>query len=149
LCLRLSPSLYGVAAALAKDVWAVGSSDSGLAVIEHWNGTAWALVSSPSIGINDGLASVAAVSASDVSAVGAYTDASSNNVTLIEHWNGSTWSVVPSPNIGADSELIRVAASAANDVWAVGYAATAQALIEHYGYLHMQLSRETPVQRFW
>src|SRR6266487_3561651 len=62
---------------------------------------------------------IAAVSASDVWAVGFYIDAG----TLIEHWNGSSWKVVPSPNLGVqhvDVSLSSVAAVSASNVWAVG-----------------------------
>ena len=63
---------------------------------------------------------IAAVSASDVWAVGFYIDGGDN--TLIEHWNGSSWKVVPSPNLGVqhvDVSLSSVAAVSASNVWAV------------------------------
>jgi hypothetical protein len=72
---------------------------------------------------------VAAVSASDVWAVGFY-DANPDPLvefdqSLIAHWNGSTWSVVPSPNVGASGTVLRgVVAVTSNDVWAVGYSNT-------------------------
>ena len=71
--------------------------------------------------MNNELFSVAAVSASNVWAVGFSTDSTTTDHTLIEHWNGTSWSVVksPSPGSGSDS-LSGVAAISANNVWAVG-----------------------------
>src|SRR5207244_2669724 len=67
------------------------------------------------------LQGVAALSASNIWAVGAYFNAGLSQ-TLIEHWDGATWSIVPSPNQGTtyDNYLYGVAALSANDVWAVG-----------------------------
>jgi hypothetical protein len=90
---------------------------------EHWDGSQWSIVSSPSPGIDfDTLTGVAAVSSNDVWAVGDYHTAPFYRmVTLIEHWDGSQWSIVPSPNVGIyDNNLIGVAAVSINDVWAVG-----------------------------
>jgi len=121
--------LYGVAAASANDVWAVGFYYDGGAyrtLIEHWNGTNWSVVPSPNLSTSDSLGDVVAGSANDVWAVGdSYTG------TLIEHWNGTSWSIVTSPNPGTYNFLIGVAAVSANDVWAVGYA-DAQTLIEYW-----------------
>jgi hypothetical protein len=72
---------------------------------------------------------VAAISASDVWAVGFY-DADPDPMvefdqSLIAHWNGSMWSVVPSSNVGPSGTVLTdVAAVAPNDVWAVGYSST-------------------------
>src|SRR5579859_6470269 len=65
---------------------------------------------------------IAAISASDVWAVGGSTLPGSNvGQTLTEHWNGKHWNVVPSPNEGtASNQLSSVAAISTNDVWAVG-----------------------------
>ena len=72
---------------------------------------------------------VAAVSASDVWAVGFY-DADPDPMfefdqSLVFHWNGSSWSVVPSPNVGPSGTVLTgVAAVSSDDVWAVGYSNT-------------------------
>ena len=51
-------------------LWA-GHGDTD--AVEHWNGTSWAIVPSPNMGTgNNHLNGVAAVSASDVWAVGYY-----------------------------------------------------------------------------
>ncbi len=80
-------------------------------------GPAWQVMASPNVTSSDELHGVAALSDSDVWAVGF----SSNGRTLTEHWDGIAWSVVPSPNLGSgDSELLSVSAISAADVWAVG-----------------------------
>ncbi len=117
--------LHAVASVSANDVWAVGTSENNLGntptLIEHWNGTAWSIVPSPSPdGAFNDLFGVAAVSTSDVWAVG-----DSGSGTLIEQWNGSSWSVVSSPNPGSGSspgDSLRGAAADPNSgqTWAVG-----------------------------
>src|SRR5205807_2376610 len=97
--------LNGVAAVSSSDAWAVGYYFSNAFVyqtlIEHWDGSGWSAIPSPSVGIRDNvLYGVAVGSSSDVWAVGEYRDGSGEYQTLIEHWNGSAWSVVPSPNVG-------------------------------------------------
>ena len=83
-------------------------------------------VPTPSPNAINTLKAVAAVSASDIWAVGSQitstTDGISQYRTLVEHWNGTSWATVPSPNSGTGSnELTGVAALGQNDVWAVGY----------------------------
>ena len=121
--------LKATAAISKSDVWAVGSADlagvSGLnqALTEHWNGTSWKTVKSPDAGTQSKnfLNGVAAVSTSNVWAVGYYFNAATEQ-TLIEHWNGTSWKMVKSPNVGTENSVLQgVAASSANDVWAVGY----------------------------
>src|SRR5213082_3404147 len=67
-------TLYGVTAISATNVWAVGYyvNTTGVTqtLIEHWNGTSWSVVKSPSpASMNNELFSVAAVSATNVWAV--------------------------------------------------------------------------------
>src|SRR6266704_1012129 len=58
---------------------------------------AWSIVTSYNVGSgNNNLNGVAAVSASDVWAVGGYN--STNGDGLIKHWNGTRWKVVASPS---------------------------------------------------
>jgi hypothetical protein len=122
--------LFGVSAASAKDVWAVGVSNDGnlpsRILIQHWNGSAWKIVAvpSPDTQLNE-LRGVAALSANDVWAVGFHAGAlaESNIDTLTLHWDGVSWTEVPSPNVlGVANQLFGVAAISTDDVWAVGYA---------------------------
>lgn len=130
--------LTGVAAVSASDVWAVGQAYVGnpaiyQTLIEHWNGSQWSIVPSPSPGsIGNRLNGVAVVSADDVWAVGASSNTGGPLQTLVEHWNGTQWSVVPSPNVNNGRALYGVAAVSANDVWAVGVSGNGQTLTIHW-----------------
>jgi hypothetical protein len=122
--------LHSVSAVSSNDVWAVGSSHNGSlpsrTLIEHWDGTEWSIVLSPSPDkqFNE-LRGVAALSPNDAWAVG-YRGGTKNETpieTLILHWNGTSWTQVASPNVpvGAN-QLFGITAISANDIWAVGVA---------------------------
>src|SRR5439155_2801184 len=67
---------------------------------EHWDGSTWSIVPSPSQGTGHNyLRSVAVVGTSDIWAVG-YISFGTTSQTLIEHWDGSSWSIVSNPNPG-------------------------------------------------
>src|SRR5207248_616002 len=71
-------------------------------LIERWDGTSWAIVTSPNAAQINLLNAVTCVSASDCWAVG-YSDivgAGTLNIdqTLIERWDGASWAIVTSPN---------------------------------------------------
>jgi hypothetical protein len=93
----------------------------------------------PAGAVSAALRGEAALSATDIWAVGNYTDASNNVYTLIEQWNGTSWSVISSPNPtgGTNNELTAAAATSATDVWAAGSyfdstTNTNEPLIEHW-----------------
>jgi hypothetical protein len=126
--------LNAVAVVSADDVWAVGFSPhpSGTplyirqTLIEHWDGSNWSVVPSPNpagktfVVLNG----IAAISASDVWAVGHSGDPSSIPLqTLTIHWDGTRWSIIPSPSPGTynGNVLNAVDGVSANDVWAVGW----------------------------
>jgi hypothetical protein len=121
--------LYGVTAISANNVWAVGysvTSNAGPtpthALIEHWDGTSWTVVSSPNPGsIYNYLNGVTFISASNVWVVGSYLS-SGNLQTLTERWNGKKWSVIPSPNVGTQgSSFINAArVPGTKQIWAIG-----------------------------
>lgn len=100
----LHNELLGVTALSPKDAWAVGLAYSGtrdMTLVEHWNGTAWKIVSSPNVGGgHNELRAVAATGATNITAVGLYYATSDR--TLIEHWNGTAWRVTASPNRGTN-----------------------------------------------
>jgi hypothetical protein len=120
--------LNGMSARTSTDAWAVGVQFGAAGqtppppVAYHWNGSAWSLTATPSLGVNARLNAVSASSASDAWAVG-FTLPSGYRVRqpLYEHWNGSAWSIVPSPTPGAYPTLNAVAARSASDVYAVGF----------------------------
>jgi len=124
----------------------------------------WAVMSSPDTTIGSPAAptenhvkGVAALSPTDVWAVGYYNSGTSSAPlyqTLIEHYDGTNWQVDPtsadqsagSPAAPTDNELLGIAATSATDVWAVGYynsgtssAPLYQTLIEHYDGTNWQV----------
>jgi hypothetical protein len=117
----------GLVAMNANSIWAVGASwdisgNNVQALIEHWNGKSWKVVSSPTA--SDQLTGITRVpSTNQLWAVG--------SGGLIEHWDGTSWNIVSSPNVGL---LKGVLANNANDVWAVGQfgGSSYQTLIEHW-----------------
>jgi hypothetical protein len=134
--------LYAVAMPTTGKAWAVGYYVSGKFVqqtlIEHFDGTVWTVVPSPSPGaLQNILFSVAAITDSDVWAVGAEQDASGLWHTLTEHWDGAAWSVVNAVDAGSSgNQFYAVKALASDNVYAVGQQAGAgfpnQALVENW-----------------
>jgi hypothetical protein len=134
-------ALNAVATISATDVWAVGHTCYTMkTLVERWNGAAWTIVPSPSFmtggdGIQNSLNGVAALSATNVWAVGFHTATNGAYVTLIEHWNGTGWSVVASPSPNSTVNVLNaVAATGPSDVWAVGYqnGGGSQPLVVHF-----------------
>ncbi len=118
--------LNGVAAISANDVWAVGhSGDPGSipfqTLTEHWNGSSWSIIPSPSPGTYNGnvLTAAAAISTNDVWAIGWYQSGQTGQEggALTMHWNGTSWTVVPNT---CRATLRAIMAISTNDVWAVG-----------------------------
>jgi len=128
--------LLAITAVSASDVWAVGHStlpigQSDGTLIEHWNGLAWSIVQGASL-VSTGnayLLSVAAVSSSDVWAVGRN---GRHPTPVIEHWDGASWTQVTQPVSGYDSGLNSVAVISATDIWAVGEQNLFQTVTEHW-----------------
>lgn len=123
-----SKSLAAVAAITTSDVWAVGSSVgivSSSTLAEHWDGTAWTIMSTPNPpGACSTFNAIAALTSTDVWAVGGMYGLGNClgrvHPGFIERWNGSSWSIVPSPSPNY-RRLTGIAAVATNDIWAVGY----------------------------
>jgi hypothetical protein len=118
-------SLRGIAAVSATNLWAVGytlSDQDVRPLILRFSGGSWRPVPAPALppGVNGSLDGVAALSATDIWAVGR----DSRSRTLSMHYDGAAWSIVPSPNLGdaeAPNGLNAVAVHAASaQVWAVG-----------------------------
>lgn len=139
LALQSGGTLAGVTAIAADSVWAVGSRNTtnGLlrTLIERWNGSQWAIVPSPNplnfSSDQDLLAGVAAVSATDIWAVGSHIINGTQSQGLALHWNGRRWSVVPTPSTTLGNALVGITAIATNNVWAVGTNGNAT-LVEHW-----------------
>src|SRR5205823_1266027 len=132
--------LNGMSARTSTDAWAVGVQFGAARqappppVAYHWNGSAWSLTATPSLGVKAGLNAVSAtgaslnaitaVSASDIWAVGSFYTTSATISAFALHYNGSSWAVtvLPQPAVtGPSSPILRgVTAVASNNVWAVG-----------------------------
>jgi hypothetical protein len=116
----ISAGLISVLALSSNDVWAAGywmDATVGHSLTQHWDGTAWTVVSTPESRMkNDALYGLAASSSSDIWAVGF-----AGSRGLVLHWEGNKWTRVSVPNPGVQSNWLRdVAVSAPHDVWAVG-----------------------------
>jgi hypothetical protein len=128
-----------VHATSATDVWAVGNGGTSAAqttLTEHWDGSSWTIVPSPSPGTSDSLLAVTATSATDVWAVG-QTNGDAGVEPLIEHWNGTAWTVTPTPSPATfDSYFLSAAELTTNNAWAVGITFLGNggiaSLIEHW-----------------
>src|SRR5439155_880497 len=114
----------GVSCLSSSDCWAVGyyynDNNVALSLIEHWDGTAWTIVSSSntSATLSNYLLGVSCSSASDCWAVGYANDGILAYRTLIERWNGSSWTTVTSPNTGTfDNILTGTTCTSSSDCW--------------------------------
>jgi hypothetical protein len=138
--------LTGITVVSPNDIWAVGwtgvargyTRSKSAALIEHWNGTAWTVVPSPSpAGVQTYLQSVAATSPRNAWAVGT-TGYPGPIEAYILHWDGTTWTPVHAPTPAPGGSLQSVAALSAGDVWASGIAgdiscsSKCTTLIEHW-----------------
>ena len=114
------------------NVWAVGGSGDNASpyggtpsntLTEHYNGSAWSVVSSPDTGTNDDLTGVTETSPTNLTAVGHNTPSGGSGAqTLTMSWNGTSWATVPSPNAGNPSVLTAVSTAPGDAiVQAVGY----------------------------
>jgi hypothetical protein len=105
--------LKKVDATATNNVWALGSGGSGN-LVERYDGTAWRVMSAPSVGVRD----LDVLSANEVWAVG-----NSGSNTAVARWRDGSWQVIPSLTAAANHLMVfeAVAALASNDVWAVGW----------------------------
>jgi hypothetical protein len=139
--------LYSITCVSAVDCWAVGYSYIGSTtptvyqtLVEHWNGSSWAIVASPNSSAthSNALYGVTCTSASNCWTVGAYVNTAGAPQTLIEQWNGASWTIVPSPNTSPTKYnlLSGVTCTSASECWAVGYYSNSsgyyQTLIEQW-----------------
>jgi hypothetical protein len=138
---QIDGELLATAAIAANDIWAVGFSDQVPAppvvdstLAEHFNGTSWSIVPTPTVSSTGSeFFGVAGAASNDVWAVGFRfgTQNPDFGLQLIEHWDGTSWSVdTTGPEIEGD--LLRgVTVVSSNNVWAVG-SASGNALVEHW-----------------
>ena len=149
-------ALAGVAVISSTDVWAVGfytdTNGVGNTLIEHYNGSAWSIVSGPNPGTGGSyLEAVTAISANDIWAVGFYRQTTgSAPQTLTIHYNGTSWTQATSASPGAaENYLYGVAMVSPLNGWAVGYTADTANLYKtltlHWdGHQWTQVASPTP-----
>lgn len=99
--------LSGVTCSSIRDCIAVGTggrrtppgrADGAATLAERWNGTAWAIMKTPSPSANSDFSQIACLTPARCMAVGGYGNLGSRKGphALTERWNGSTWSLLPS-----------------------------------------------------
>lgn len=142
--------LAGLWAGSASDVWAVGLQPGGACqyrtMTEHWNGSAWTVIPSPSnLAVNSTLAAASGSASDDVWAIGGTgCPGVQSGRTLALHWNGTGWSVAKTPNPGFFPFLSAVSTRAPGDAWAVGdttLSGVDDPLIEHWNGTGWQVSK--------
>jgi len=117
--------LHGVSCASAGACMAVGyyfvsGTTHHKTLIESWDGTRWARVSSPSPGNFSRLDGVSCVSMAACVAVGDYVARSGEDMPLIVAWDGASWARVPGPSPGIGSQLDAVSCVPAGACTAAG-----------------------------
>jgi hypothetical protein len=101
-------ALAGVSCVSATFCEAVGSSTSGTGVsqtlVETWNGTAWAITTSPNNGTGaNAFAGVSCTATTFCEAVGSYVKFGGIVRPLAESWNGTVWAVLTTLNNGINN----------------------------------------------
>ncbi len=104
-------ALQGVSCTKSTSCFAVGDYQplmysQAIALVESWNGSSWAVDSTPNPG-SAVLYGVSCARSTDCIAVGVVEAG-----TLIESWNGSSWSVTPSPSPGVGTDELKSASCA-------------------------------------
>jgi hypothetical protein len=131
--------LQGVSCLTATNCFAVGNSgpangSSSKPLVEHWNGTAWSIMTSPATtgDTHTALKGVACSSTTQCFAVGS----ASTTKPLVERWNGTAWAIVATPAIAATTSttLTSVSCATAASCSAVGsyFAGANRTLVERW-----------------
>ncbi len=137
--------LVRIAAISRDDVWAVGWMRVGsrpsiyATLVEHWDGTSWTQVPSPSPGNRlNILSSIVAASPNQLWAVGFSQDAGMPSVPLVLHWTGSGWRRVDVPTTRRAAFLsgVSLVPGTTNRLWAFGGYQTARRSRHHPLVLH-------------
>jgi hypothetical protein len=113
-----------VAAASARDAWAVGYRDArGVyrSLVEHWDGDRWTVVRLPQLGgPGNGLNAIDAAASGVVWAVGGSARARGPSRPLVLRLDGRSWSSNPAPASLHSATLNGVAAWGRRVAWVVG-----------------------------
>jgi hypothetical protein len=119
----LANTLSEVVALARDDVWAVGEHHEGIydqlsprTLVEHWDGSSWAQVTSVDPGELDRLSAADGNAANDVWAVGNDAKAIDQPAPIVERFDGSAWKLKRrSHAILRDLDVV-----SAHDVWGAG-----------------------------
>jgi hypothetical protein len=119
--------LYAVKAVATNDVYAVGQqAGAGFpnqALIEHWDGTSWKVISSPSDSSASALPLGVTATASSLSIVGQQETDTAPYTTYVGEGAPNKLSIQTTPNFGAgENDLFGAATAADGSTWAVGWA---------------------------
>jgi hypothetical protein len=134
-------TLLGVSELPSGHAWAVGyyvnAEYQQRTLVQHYDGTTWSVITSPSPGAQNILYGVAAISDSDVWAVGTQKDTRGVWRTLTEHYDGTAWSVAPAVDAGSGgNNFYAVTAVSSTSVYATGQQSgsgfPSQVLTEHW-----------------
>jgi alpha-tubulin suppressor-like RCC1 family protein len=130
------------------NAWAVGDTQAvngtgQRTLIEHWTGSAWAVVPSPNpetgTGAVDVLTAISGTGPDDLWAVGYFSDGETFTALLFEHWNGTAWSFVAPPTESATQFGEAVTAISPDDVWVVGDTGSQATVSAHWNGSTWQL----------
>jgi hypothetical protein len=118
----------GISCPAATSCTAVGgyenSSGTQFTLAEHWNGSTWAIQSTPNPTGSplSELDAVSCAATNSCTAVGGYQDSSGEDMMMAEQWNGSTWAIktTPAPSGTTISFLYGVSCATPTSCAAVG-----------------------------
>jgi hypothetical protein len=132
---RIRPSLIVVVVGALLTALATAAASSSLVpgktLVEHWTGSKWGRVTSPTPNGSGVLFGIAALRANQVWAVGARGKNLASH-PLIQRWDGSRWRSVSSRAGAGGSSLHGVAAFTSSTAWAVGSDGGGSPLIERW-----------------
>jgi len=100
----LYSDLSSVSCPSTTSCFAVGEYDNSskvdVTLAEHWNGSSWAIGTTPNPGgaLGSELAAISCPTTTSCFAVGYYENSAKVDVTLAEHWSGSSWAIETTPN---------------------------------------------------
>lgn len=123
-------SLDGVSCTSTSACTAVGNftnaAGTPLTLAERWNGSSWAIQSTPNPAgtlTDNGLSAVSCPSSTACTAVGTFVVLGSFSMMLVERWDGTSWAIqsTPNPPNSTESHLLGVSCSSTSNCTAVGY----------------------------
>lgn len=149
-------ALEGVSCDSLTDCWAVGNEeipgDTTQTLVEHYDGTDWAVSSSPNVSQDSYLQSVACPASNDCWAVGG----DDSSAPFTEHYDGTAWTIdTQLADVGPGTVMGGVTCVSSADCWAVGYQGNStnsytQTVIEGFdGSSWSRVSSPNPIGGEW